>query len=141
MISIFTPSIYFFDPLFLRNAPATYIMLALFWICRHAPFIKSMRQFLPIKVVINSIFAWAILKKIKLVSSRHHAEPNNTLLTRNLPFNSDVRQQSHPLMIPLNCLWDKSNNRTHGQFECDLVLFLFWFSLFICTVRLFFLSF
>ena len=56
----FTPWIYFFDPLFLRNAPATYIMLALFWICKHAPFIKSMWQFLPKKVVINSIFAWSI---------------------------------------------------------------------------------
>ena len=33
-------------------------------------------------------------------------EPNiEILLTRNLPFASDVRQLSHPLIIPLHCLW------------------------------------
>ena len=59
--------------------------------------------------------------------TRHHA--NNILLTRNLPFGSDVRQRSQPLMIPMHCLWAKSNNRTRGQFECDLTLFLFCFVL------------
>ena len=60
--------------------------------------------------------------------TRHHAEPNiNILLTRNLPFDSDVRQRSHPLMIPLDRLWAKSNNRTSGQFECDVTLFCFCF--------------
>ena len=45
--------------------------------------------------------------------TRHHAEPNiSMLLTRNLPFDLDVRQWSYPLMIPLPCLWAKSNNRT-----------------------------
>ena len=39
------------------------------------------------------------------------------------------------LMIPLNCLWGKSNNRTRGQLECDVtwfcfVLFLFLFFFF-----------
>ena len=61
---------------------------------------------------------------------RHHAEPNiNILLTRNLklPFDSDVRQWSYPLMIPLHCLWAKSNNRTCGQFECDVTWFRFCF--------------
>ena len=43
--------------------------------------------------------------------TRHHAEPNiNILLTRNVPFGSSVRQWSHPLMIPMCCLWAKSNN-------------------------------
>ena len=61
-----------------------------------------------------------------------YAEPNiNILLTRNLPFNSDLRQWSHPLMIPLYCLWDESNNRAHGQFECDVTRFCFYFD-FIC---------
>ena len=32
-------------------------------------------------------------------------------------FDSDIRQWSHPSMIPLHCLWAKSNNKTHGQFE------------------------
>ena len=30
-------------------------------------------------------------------------------------------------MIPLHCLWAKSNNRTHGQFECDVTWFCFCF--------------
>ena len=59
--------------------------------------------------------------------SRHHTEPNNILLTRNLPFCSDVRHWSHLLLIPLHCLWAKSNNRTHGQFECDATWFCFCF--------------
>ena len=34
--------------------------------------------------------------------TRHRAEPNiNILLTRNLPFDSDVRHGSHDLMIPV----------------------------------------
>ena len=61
-------------------------------------------------------------------TTRHHAEPNiNMLLTRNLPFDSDVRQWSHPLMIPLHCLWAKSNNKTRDQFECDVSWFRFCF--------------
>ena len=57
--------------------------------------------------------------------SRHYAEPNiNILLARNLPFDSDVRQGSHPLMIPLHCLCAKSNNRTRGQFKCDVLGFV-----------------
>ena len=51
----------------------------------------------------------------------------NILLTRNLPIVSGVRQWSHPLMIPLHCLWAKLNNKTHGQFECDLTWFCFRF--------------
>ena len=75
--------------------------------------------------------------------TRHHAEPNiSMLLTRNLPFDLDVRQWSYPLMIPLPCLWAKSNNRTRMSIWMwhDLVLFLFWFHSFLCTVRLLFRS-
>ena len=61
--------------------------------------------------------------------TRHHAEPNiNILLTRNLTFDSDVRHGSHPLMIPLHCLWAKLNDRTCGQFESDVTWFCFCFS-------------
>ena len=60
--------------------------------------------------------------------TRNHAEPNiNTLLTRNILFDSDVRQWSHPLMIPLHCLWARSKNSTGGEFECDLTWFRFCF--------------
>ena len=59
--------------------------------------------------------------------AKHHAEPNmNVLLTSNLPFDSDVRQWRHPLMIPLYCLWVKSNNRTRAQFECVVNWFCFY---------------
>ena len=60
--------------------------------------------------------------------TRHHAY--NIFLARNLPFpfDSDIRQWSHPLMIPLHCLWAKSKNRTRGHFEYDVTLVLFfWF--------------
>ena len=30
-------------------------------------------------------------------------------------------------MIPLHLLWAKSNNRTRGQFECDVTFFFFDF--------------
>ena len=74
---------------------------------------------------------------------RHRA--NKILLTRNLPFDPHVRQWSHPIIIPLHCLWAKSNNRTHGQLEYEVTLFfcLFvfvWFRSFTCTVRLLFHS-
>ena len=58
--------------------------------------------------------------------TRHHTEPkNNISLTRNLPFDSDVRQWSHPLTIPLHCLWAKLNNRVRGQFPCNVTSFCF----------------
>ena len=58
--------------------------------------------------------------------TRHHAEPNiNILLTINVPF-ADI-QWSHLLTMPLHCLWAKSNNRTHGQFEYDVIWFFFFF--------------
>ena len=57
--------------------------------------------------------------------TRHHG--NNVLLARNFLFDSDVRQRSHPLMIPLHCFWAKSNNRTRGQFEYDVTLVSFVF--------------
>ena len=57
--------------------------------------------------------------------TRHHAETNNMLLTRNLYFDSDMRQRSHLLMILLHFLLAKSNNRTPGQFEYDMTWFCF----------------
>ena len=62
------------------------------------------------------------------IMTRHHAESNiNILLTRNLPFDSDVRQWSHFLMISLHCLWAKANNKMRGQCECDMTWFCFYF--------------
>ena len=59
--------------------------------------------------------------------TRHHAESNNILLTRNFPIDSGVRPWSHLLMTPLHCLCAKSNNRTCDQFECDVTWFCFCF--------------
>ena len=65
--------------------------------------------------------------------TRHHAESNiNILLTSNLAIDSNLRHRSHPLIIPLHCLWAKSNNRTCGQFECDVTWFCFCFD-FVCS--------
>ena len=74
------------------------------------------------------IFIFFIKENWICAMTRHHAESNiNILLTRNLPIDSDVRQWSHTLMIPFHCLWAKSNNRTCGQFECDVPWFCFCF--------------
>ena len=74
------------------------------------------------------------MKKKICVMIRHHAEPNiNIFMTRCLPFDSDLRQFSHPFMKPLHCLWGKSDNRTWREnfnMTC-LVLFLFWFRSFV----------
>ena len=60
--------------------------------------------------------------------TRHHDHPIiNILLTRNLPIDSSVRRWHHPLMIPLHCLWAKSNDGTRGQFQCDVTWFCFCF--------------
>ena len=45
------------------------------------------------------------------------------------------------LMIPLHCLFAKSNCRARGQFECDVTFFSFvffliaWFYSFTCTLH------
>ena len=41
----------------------------------------------------------------------------------------------NPLLIPLHCLWAKPNNRTRGQFECDMTLFRFCFDFVRSLVR------
>ena len=35
-------------------------------------------------------------------------------------------------LIQLHCLWTKPNNRTRGQFECDMTWFCFSFD-FVCS--------
>ena len=66
------------------------------------------------------VFIFIIKENWICAMTRHHAESKiNILLARYFPFDSDVKQWSHPLMIRLHCLWAKSNNRTCGQIECD----------------------
>ena len=61
---------------------------------------------------------------------RHHAEWSiNMLMTRSLPVDFGVKQWSHSLMKPLHCLWAKSNNKTRGQFEFDVMRLFFHSSL------------
>ena len=78
--------------------------------------------------------------------TRHRAESNiNVLLTRNVPFDTSVRQWSQAssfIMIPLYCLLAKLKNQNVWSIWMwrDVVLFLFWFCSFTCTVRLLFHS-
>ena len=59
------------------------------------------------------------------VMTRIHAELNtNILLTRNFPIDSGVRKWRHPLMIPLHCLWAKSNNRMWRAWFCFCIDFV-----------------
>ena len=60
------------------------------------------------------------------VMTRYHV--NNILLTRDLPFVfvSDSRQWSHPLMIPMHCLWAKSNHSLRSQFKCAAYSIWMW---------------
>ena len=62
--------------------------------------------------------------------NRYHVEANINIMSvhRNLPFDSKVRQWSHPLIILVQCLLPKSNNRTCGQFECERTCFCFCFN-------------
>ena len=65
--------------------------------------------------------------------TRYHVEPNiNILLTRDLPFDLEVRQWSHSLMTSLPYLWAMSNNRTRGHFKYDTTWFCFRFD-FACS--------
>ena len=69
----------------------------------------------------HQIFVFFFKENWICAMNRHYTEPKiNILLTRNFPFDCDIRRWSHRLMIPLNCLWGKSNNRTCDQFECDV---------------------
>ena len=77
------------------------------------------------------VFIFYYYRKLDLRYVRHHTEPNiHILFTINLPFDSDIRRWSHPLMIALHCLWAKSNNITCGRFQCDVTLFWFCFDFF-----------
>ena len=50
--------------------------------------------------------------------------------TRNLSIDSVVRHWSHPVIIPLHCLYSKLNNRTRSKFEYDVTWFCFSFDFF-----------
>ena len=64
------------------------------------------------------IFIFFVKENWICAMTRHYTEPNiNILLIRNLHFESDIKQSSHPLMIPLHCLRAKWNNTTCGQFD------------------------
>ena len=89
------------------------------------------------------IFFFVIKENWIYAITIQHAEPKiNTLLTRNLPFDSDARQWRNPLIIPVHCLWlNLTIERVLSlNVTCCLVLFLFWFRSFTCTVRLLFHS-
>ena len=81
----------------------------------------------------RSIFIFFIKENWICTMTRHHTERKiNILLTRNLPFDCDVRQWSHRLMLPLHYLWSKSKIRTCNQFECVVTWCCFCFDL-VCS--------
>ena len=48
----------------------------------------------------QSFFVVVVKENWIYATTRHHAEPNiNILLKRNLPFDPDVRESSHPLTL------------------------------------------
>ena len=75
-----------------------------------------------------------LLKKIGFVPwlDIMRSQAYNILLTKSLPFDSEIRQWSHLLMIPLHCLWAKLSNRMCGQFEWYVTRFCFYFD-FVCS--------
>ena len=81
----------------------------------------------------RSIFIFFIKENWICAMTRHHTERKiNILLTRNLPFDCDVRQWSHRLMVPLHYLWGKLKIRTCSQFECVVTWCCFCFD-FVCS--------
>ena len=63
--------------------------------------------------------------------NRHHTEPNNNIDNKS-SFWLDVRQWSHPLMIPLHCLWANSSNSMRGQLNVTCLFFCFDFVCSLC---------
>ena len=88
------------------------------------------------------IFVFFIKENWICAMTRHHAEPNiNILLTRNLPFDSDIRQWSHAIMIPsIACGLNWTIERMSIWMWRVMISFLFWFHSFTWTVRLLFHS-
>ena len=80
----------------------------------------------------TSILYVSCLKKLDLCHDQISCWVKHLLLSRNFPFDANVRQKSHPLLIPLHCLRAKSNNVMRGQFECDVIWFCFSFD-FVCS--------
>ena len=74
------------------------------------------------KCSLRPIFIYFIKENWICAINRHYA--TNIWLARNLPFDPDIRQWSHPLMIPLHCLRDKSSYRGSCKFEYDVALVL-----------------
>ena len=76
----------------------------------HQTFRTSLISHFQIKYEFGISFKRAIWENMAM--TKHHAEPNvNILLTRNISFDSDVIQWSHPLTRPLYCLWANWNNK------------------------------
>ena len=61
--------------------------------------------------------------------------PYLSIITGDTRRDTHMTSSNHPLMIPLHRLWVKSNNRTRGQFECDVTWICFCFD-FVCSYAL-----
>ena len=97
----------------------------------HQTFRTSLISHFQIKYEFGISFKRAIWENMAM--TKHHAEPNvNILLTRNISFDSDVIQWSHPLTRPLYCLWANWNNKRLVNLKMTW-LGLFFFFDFVCS--------
>ena len=97
----------------------------------HQTFRTSLISHFQIKYEFGISFKRAIWENMAM--TKHHAEPNvNILLTRNISFDSDVIQWSHPLTRPLYCLWANWNNKRLVNLKMTW-LGLFSFFDFVCS--------
>ena len=97
----------------------------------HQTFRTSLISHFQIKYEFGISFKRALWENMAM--TKHHAEPNvNILLTRNISFDSDVIQWSHPLTRPLYCLWANWNNKRLVNLKLSW-LGLFFFFDFVCS--------
>ena len=97
----------------------------------HQTFRTSLISHFQIKYEFGISFKRAIWENMAM--TKHHAEPNvNILLTRNISFDSDVIQWSHPLTRPLYCLWANWNNKRLVNLKMTWLGLLFFFD-FVCS--------
>ena len=97
----------------------------------HQTFRTSLISHFQIKYEFGISFKRALWENMAM--TKHHAEPNvNILLTRNISFDSDVIQWSHPLTRPLYCLWANWNNKRLVNLKMTW-LGLFFFFDFVCS--------
>ena len=103
----------------LNKIEVIHIWLSLWvgWVVRQKWDVIGRREIGGVEGVLEDQSFFVIIKENWISAMiREPAKSNNILLTRNLSIDPGVRQWICPFMIPLHCLWTKSNNRKIGIF-------------------------